>query len=82
MTKAETTRVEADQVLADYRTQMAGARDEANRIIEEGRKTAEQLRTDLQAKAEQEAGATGARATEEIRAERPGWSLWTEPSWS
>ena len=68
--KAETTRGEADLLLADYRQQLAGARDEANRIIEEGRLTADQLRRDLQAKAEQEASATVARAQEEIRAER------------
>jgi F-type H+-transporting ATPase subunit b len=68
--RAEATRREADAELARYREQLANAREEANRIIEEGRKTAEQLRTDLQAKAEQEAGATVARATEEIRAER------------
>lgn len=70
MEKAEGTRVAADRVLADYRTQLAGARDEANRIIEEARKTADQLRRDIQAKAEQEAQATVARAQEEIRAER------------
>jgi F-type H+-transporting ATPase subunit b len=68
--RAEATRREADAELARYREQLANAREEANRIIEEGRKTAEQLRTELQAKAEQEAGATVARATEEIRAER------------
>jgi F-type H+-transporting ATPase subunit b len=68
--RAEATRREADAELARYREQLANAREEANRIIEEGRKTAEQLRSDLQAKAEQEAGATVARATEEIRAER------------
>ena len=67
---AETTRTEADHVLADYREQLSGARDEANRIIEEGRRTADQLRRDLQAKAEQEAAATVARAQDEIRAER------------
>jgi F-type H+-transporting ATPase subunit b len=70
MERAEATRSEADTVLADYRTQLAGARDESNRIIEEARKTAEQLRRDVQAKAEQEAQATVARAQEEIRAER------------
>ena len=68
--KAESARVEADTVLADYRAQLAGARDESNRIIEDSRKTADQLRRDLQAKAEQEAAATVARAQEEIRAER------------
>jgi F-type H+-transporting ATPase subunit b len=70
MEKAESTRGEADQLLADYRTQLAGARDESNRIIEEARKTADQLRRDVQAKAEQESQATVARAQEEIRAER------------
>jgi F-type H+-transporting ATPase subunit b len=67
---AEAARREAEAELARYREQLANAREEANRIIEEGRKTAEQLRGDLQAKAEQEATATVARATEEIRAER------------
>jgi len=70
MEKAEETRVQADQVLADYRAQLATARDEANRIIEDARATAEQLRRDIQAKAEEEAGATVVRAQEEIRAER------------
>jgi F-type H+-transporting ATPase subunit b len=70
MERAEATRVEADQVLGDYREQLAGARDEANRIIEEARATAEQLRRDIQAKAEEEARATVVRAQEEIRAER------------
>lgn len=68
--RAEKARTEADQELARYREQLAGARDEANRIIEEARKTADQLRRDLQTKAEQEAAATVARAQEEIRAER------------
>jgi len=70
MERAEATRTEADTVLADYRAQLADARNEANRIIEEARKTAEQLRRDVQTKAEQEAQATVARAQEEIRAER------------
>jgi F-type H+-transporting ATPase subunit b len=68
--KAEAAKREADAELARYREQLAGAREEANRIIEEGRKTAEQLRRDLQAKAELEAQATVTRAQEEIRAER------------
>jgi F-type H+-transporting ATPase subunit b len=68
--RAEQTRGEADQLLADYRAQLANAREESNRIIEEARKSADQLRKDLQGKAEQEAQATVARAQEEIRAER------------
>lgn len=68
--QAEATRSEADTLLADYRSQLANAREEANRIIEEARSTADQVRADLQSKAEQEAQATVARAQEEIRAER------------
>ncbi len=68
--RAEQARSEAESELADYRAQLAGARAEANRIIEEARRTAEQLRRDLQARAEQESQATIARAQEEIRAER------------
>jgi F-type H+-transporting ATPase subunit b len=67
---AEETRQQAEQELADYRTQLANAREEGNRIIEEARTTADQLRRDIQANAEQEAQNTVARAQEEIRAER------------
>jgi F-type H+-transporting ATPase subunit b len=70
MEQAETTRREAAELQEEYQGQLAGARDEANRIIEEARATAEQLRQDLQAKAEEESQATVARAREEIRAER------------
>jgi F-type H+-transporting ATPase subunit b len=68
--RAEQTRREADDLLADYRRQLAGAREEANRVIEEARKTADSLRRDMVAKAEQENQAILARAGEEIRAER------------
>jgi len=68
--KAEETRHEAERQLAEYRESLAGARDEANRIIEEARSTAESMRRDLQAKAEQEYQGIVARAQEEIRAER------------
>jgi F-type H+-transporting ATPase subunit b len=67
---AEETRRTADRELAEYREQLAGAREESNRIIEEARRTAEQLRADLEARAEQESAAIVARAQDEIRAER------------
>ncbi len=70
MERAEATRGDADELLADYKAQLASARDEANRIIEEARQTADQLRVDLQSRAEQESHAIVARAQEEIRAER------------
>jgi F-type H+-transporting ATPase subunit b len=70
MEKAESARVAADEELARYKAQLAGARDEGNRIIEEAKQTALQLQSDLQARAEQESQAIVARAQEEIRAER------------
>jgi F-type H+-transporting ATPase subunit b len=70
MERAEATRKEADKLQEEYRSQLAGARDEASRIIEESRATADQLRRDLQSKAEEESQAIVARAQEEIRAER------------
>jgi F-type H+-transporting ATPase subunit b len=68
--KAEEAKSEAQQLLADYRQQLAGARDEANRVIDEARKTAEAMRRDLTAKAEQEYQGIVAKAQDEIRAER------------
>ena len=68
--KAEETRRQADTELADYRKQLANAREESNEIIEEARRTAERLRAEIAAKAEREAETTVARAQEEIRAER------------
>lgn len=67
---AEQTRSEAEAELARYRQELAGARGEANRIIEEARRTAAQMQRDLQAKAEEEAAKTVDHAQEEIRAER------------
>jgi F-type H+-transporting ATPase subunit b len=70
MERAEASRLAADEELERYKVQLAGARDEGNRIIEEAKQTAEQLRMDLQARAEQESQSIVARAQEEIRAER------------
>jgi F-type H+-transporting ATPase subunit b len=68
--KAEQSKADAEKLLEDYRSRLSGARDDANRIIEEARKTAESMQRDLRQKAEEEAQATVARAQEEIRAER------------
>ena len=68
--KAEQAHHEADEELSRYKAQLANAAEEANRIIEEARLTADQLRVDLQARAEQESQNIVARAQEEIRAER------------
>jgi F-type H+-transporting ATPase subunit b len=68
--KAEQSKKEAEKLLEDYRTQLSGAREEANRVIDEARKTAEKLRRDMEAKAEKEYQAIVGRAQQEIRAER------------
>ena len=68
--KAEQSKTEAEKLLEDYRTQLSGAREEANRVIDEARKTAEKLRRDMEAKAEKEYQAIVGRAQQEIRAER------------
>jgi F-type H+-transporting ATPase subunit b len=70
MEKAEQAHHEADEELSRYRAQLANAAEEANRIIDEARLTADQLRMDLQTRAEQESQNIVVRAQEEIRAER------------
>jgi F-type H+-transporting ATPase subunit b len=64
---AEQARAQANQELADYRAQLAGAKDEANRIVEDARQSAEGVRRDLIARAETEAAELRARAGEDIR---------------
>jgi F-type H+-transporting ATPase subunit b len=68
--KAEASRNEAQGILERYESQLQEARSEANRIIEESRRTAESMRRDLLAKAEEEANQVVGRAQEEIRTER------------
>ena len=70
LTQAEQTKAEADTVLAEYRAKLADAQSEANRIIEEGRRTAEQIVADARTRAETEAQALLTRAQSDIGAER------------
>lgn len=67
---AEQARIDAEQVLSEYRKQLDEARKESGRLIEEARKTAEAIRDDLVAKAHEEAAEIKARADESLRAER------------
>lgn len=66
--EAERTRAEAHQILEDYQRQLADARSEAGRIIEEARQTADAMRRDLMARAEEDAQAARERAQQDIRA--------------
>ncbi|MCX8006562.1 MAG: F0F1 ATP synthase subunit B [Coriobacteriia bacterium] len=68
--KAEDTRIEAERLLEEYRQQMAEARAEAAKIIEQGRTVAENMKSEILAKAREEAEAEKAKALEAIKAER------------
>ncbi|MGH2677434.1 MAG: F0F1 ATP synthase subunit B, partial [Actinomycetota bacterium] len=59
---AEEARKEAQASLQRYEQQLQEARAESGRIIEEARKTADSMRRDLLAKAEEESRAVVARA--------------------
>lgn len=67
---AERIRSEADQMLEQYRQQLAEARTEGNKIIEEAKRTAEAMRRDLEARAQQEASEIVARARADVGRER------------
>jgi len=67
---AEKARTEAEAEKAQYLAQIAGARDEAGRIIEEARQSAEQVRRDLIAKAEADAAEVRQRAESDIEVQR------------
>jgi F-type H+-transporting ATPase subunit b len=68
--EAERTKLEATQVLEQYRAQLAEARADVQKIIDEGKRTADALRADLVAKAEQEAQEIVRRAQADVAGER------------
>jgi F-type H+-transporting ATPase subunit b len=68
--KAEETRVEAERLLDEYKAQLAEARLEANRVIEQGRKVAETMKEEIVAKANEERESMLARARDEIQGEK------------
>jgi len=68
LSSADKAKNDAESVLGEYRAQLADAKNESNRIIEEARQTSDALRKDLMAKAESEAAAVRTRATADIDA--------------
>jgi len=68
--KAEETRVEAERLLNEYKAQLAEARLESSRVIEQGRKIAESMKDEIVAKANEEREGILARAREEIQGEK------------
>ena len=67
---AEKARADAEAEKAQYSAQIADARNEAGRIIEEARQSAEQVRRDLIARAEAEAAEVRERAQVDIAAQQ------------
>jgi F-type H+-transporting ATPase subunit b len=65
--RADHARAEGEAALEQYRRQLAEGRNEANRIIEEARQAAEQVRRDLLTRAEAEADELRRRAQEDAR---------------
>ena len=65
--RAEQARTEAEGELANYRRQVADARNEAARILEEARQSADEVKRQIQSQAEADAAETRARAQEDIR---------------
>ncbi len=67
---AEKSKVEAESLLIDYRGQVAGAKNEASKIVSEARDAGEVVKADIIARAEGEAEQIKSRADDEIVAER------------
>ena len=65
---AERLKSEANTILDQYQAQLQDAKNEANRIIEEARQTADQLRRDLMARAEAEVAELRQRNADDINA--------------
>lgn len=68
--KAESTKVEAEVLLDDYKKQMAEARGDAAKVIEQGRKVADTMKDEIVAKATEEAAQIVAKAREVMASER------------
>ena len=65
---AEHAKSDAEQILGEYRSQLADARSEAARVIEEARQQADALRHDLQSRAETEIAELRQRAAADVEA--------------
>lgn len=63
---AESAKVEADTVLSDYKAQLADARNESARIIEEARQAADALRKDQEQRLQNELAELRQRAAADI----------------
>jgi F-type H+-transporting ATPase subunit b len=70
LSEAETAKREAEALLADYKAQLAEAKAEGNRIVEEARVAGEQMKAEIIAKANDEADQLIEKARAEADSER------------
>lgn len=68
--EADRAKAEGQAVLADYQRQLADAKTEANRIIDEARQAADAVRADLVARAEAEVAELRQRSRDDIEASK------------
>ncbi|MDH3193329.1 MAG: F0F1 ATP synthase subunit B [Acidimicrobiia bacterium] len=68
--EAEAIKAEAQSLLDDYRQQVAGAKSEANQIVEAARTQADTVKADLIAKAQTEAESIVGKAREDASSEK------------
>jgi F-type H+-transporting ATPase subunit b len=66
---ADQAKEEAQSILEEYRSQLADAKGEASRIIDEARQTADRMRQDLRKQAEAEVAELKQRAQDDIAAQ-------------
>lgn len=66
--EAEKVRTDAQMILEEYQKQLADARSEANRIIEEARQAADQLRQDMVRRADEEVAEMRRRNIDDLKA--------------
>lgn len=68
--RAEETRVEAERLLEEYKVQMAEARAEVAKVIEQGRLVADRMKDDIIARANEESANMIVKAKESIEGEK------------
>jgi len=67
---AESAKTEAEDMLKKYQEQLAASKDEVNKLIEEGRTSAEKLKNEILEQAKQDADSVRDRASKEINLAR------------
>lgn len=70
LTEADAAKREAETLLSDYKAQLAEAKSEGNRIVEEARVSGDQMKSEIIAKANDEASQLIAKARAEADSEK------------